>query len=196
MGQSLPAPGNARVRTGLTHLWLQVSVTSELLRRFGVSGRKRSYQTLLVAARSSRRPFSFPHPSIPHSQTQPVWSMNRLAQAGSFCRAAGEFGAWGQEGAKRSRGGPFPDRPANRHSEVLYYLARPGSGWAAKANFSKNNKWILIVEQSSQAGFTAEYADISGLGSYSARVGSVERTFRNVRYLTNQVSPDVASVED
>jgi hypothetical protein len=38
---------------------LQVIVISELLRRFGVSGRKRSYQTLLVAARSSRRPFSF-----------------------------------------------------------------------------------------------------------------------------------------
>ena len=55
----MPRADDVSVRRRLTHCEVRETFISELLRRFGVSGRKRSYQTLLVAARSSRRPFSF-----------------------------------------------------------------------------------------------------------------------------------------
>lgn len=83
----------------------------ELLRRFGVSGRKRSYQTLLVAARSSRRPFSLyfsvlhapvrRNPSLElNSSTQPDWSMNRLSASAIERIGAKGFGNLASDRAK------------------------------------------------------------------------------------------------
>jgi hypothetical protein len=57
--QFVPGVDNIHVRSRLTLRDDRERLFFELLRRFGVSGRKRSYQTLSVAARSSRRPFLF-----------------------------------------------------------------------------------------------------------------------------------------
>lgn len=84
--------------------------------------------------------------------------MNGLAAKASFHRTGAIGGAWGGRGLKRSRGGLFPDCPDNRHSEVLFYLARPGSGWAAKANFSNNDKSISIIAQYDWHDYAVDHA--------------------------------------
>ena len=165
-GLSQPNPclatDDVHVRRRLTLREVRESFISELLRRFGVSGRKRSYQTLLVAARSSRRPFSFAS-----ALAVKATIAARTCRVDEQPHVPSEFPPGAKACAKprilrpeRSRGGLFPDRPANRHSEVHLVLARPGSGWAANVNFSNINKGISTIRQSHQWRFTTEYADI------------------------------------
>lgn len=110
--------------------------------------------------------------------------MNGIGWASFFRFGAKEFASYGRGRLERSRGGPFPDRPANRHSEVLEFLARPGSGWATKANFSNINKDISTIRQSHQRDFTTEYAGIASPGRNSCLVRFRERTFLHIRVLS------------
>jgi hypothetical protein len=148
---------NAPVRTRLTLHGLRANLDTELLRRFGVSGRKRSYQTLSVAARSSRRPFLFCFQlsgrrvaGLPRAArgTVDLAGMHRYS-APRAVQAQKEVGAAEAMAA-----------PLNRHSEVLLSLAYPGSGRVAKVNFSKNNNSISITAQSHKVSYKMEYSDI------------------------------------
>jgi hypothetical protein len=150
------AVSNALVRWRLTLRKLRASLYFELLRRFGVSGRKRSYQTLSVAARSFAPPFSFPGrvsllciPS-PAAATPlaMVFPESPPARPSSSSQAQNEVGAACCQAA-----------PLDRHSEVLLCMASPGSGWAAKVNFSNNSNSILNIAQSHQRSYTMEYSD-------------------------------------
>lgn len=164
----MPRKDNVSVRWPLTHCDIRESFISELLRRFGVSGRKRSYQTLLVAARSSRRPFSLYSSLLAPQQpdltlAQPtclVDERNQFALAFPVrrqrIRHSGEY----EPGMKSGR--PVSRPPRQRHSEVRAFMVRPGSGWASKSNFSKNNNTISNIKQSHKWSFTTAYAGISG----------------------------------
>jgi hypothetical protein len=78
---------------------------------------------------------------------------------------------------KRVGAAGFPTAPAFRHSEVLLSVARPGSGWAAKVNFSKNNNSISSFVQSHQVKYKMEYADICFVDRNSTRRPSGEKSF-------------------
>jgi hypothetical protein len=43
-------------------------------------------------------------------------------------------------------------------------MARPGSGWAARVNFSINNNSISTIVQSHKVKYKMEYADIFEMG--------------------------------
>ena len=170
----MPCVNNARVRSRLTHPYVRERLFFELLRRFGVSGRKRSYQTLSVAARSSRRPFLFwsqfsgcfgPRPR--EAGSPPAFPARLLRESAPGITNAG----------KRVGAAGFPTAPAFRHSEVLLSVARPGSGWAAKVNFSKNNNSISSFVQSHQGKYKMEYADICFVDRNSTRRPSGEKSF-------------------
>jgi len=180
----VPLVNNAHVRCRLTHHNVRERLFSELLRRFGVSGRKRSYQTLSVAARSSRRPFLFwfQLPATTRSRLRPHSSPAEFPghllreSAPPACCARKRAGA-----GKRVGAAGFPTAPAFRHSEVLLSVARPGSGWAAKVNFSKNNNSISSFVQSLQVKYKLEYAGIWFVGRNSTRASLREKSFPRVK---------------
>jgi hypothetical protein len=174
-GCSVPRVNNARVRCRLTPANVRERLFFELLRRFGVSGRKRSYQTLSVAARSSRRPFSLSGPSLPvFFGPRPREACSPTAFRGRLLR---ESAPGIPNAGKRVGAAGFPTAPAFRHSEVLLSVARPGSGWAAKVNFSKNNNSISSFVQSHQVKYKMEYADICFVDRNSTRRPSGEKSF-------------------
>ena len=163
----MPTADNASVRSCLTQRELQDNFILELLRRFGVSGRKRSYQTLLVAARSSRRPFSL-YSSLLAPQrpdltlAQPICLVdirNQFSLAFPARRQRIRHSVECEPGMKSGR--PVSRPPRQRHSEVRAFMVRPGSGWASKSNFSKNNNTISNIKQSHKWSFTTAYAGIS-----------------------------------
>ena len=162
----MPRKDNVSVRWRLTQYDIRETFISELLRRFGVSGRKRSYQTLLVAARSSRRPFSLYLSLLALRRSDLILThtsclvdeRNRFAGAFPIRRQRIRHSGECEPGMKSGR--PVSRPPRQRHSEVRAFMVRPGSGWATKSNFSKNNKAISNIKQSHKEICTTAYADI------------------------------------
>lgn len=93
----------------------------------------------------------------PTSLVQPVRYMNALALPARFEQGAERCGAVEDGTPKRSRGGPFPDRPSSSIRK-FWFGGSPGVRMDCQSNFSKNNKAILIIDQYAERAYIVAYS--------------------------------------